>query len=200
MRWPAKLRPHMVLPSAPMTVPFLKAMASFAEAASPGSAAKASAMREGASDDAKARGAPPVAAGAAVCGMDAVTSRVKSVRARPCIANPVGSTETIRSPETTKGTLPLTLTPASDVKVRFWLPVFIATALLVPPRLIPPMMIEPGNSVSVGLLPDMSMARGPVVLVMKPELTRLLLPVPWVDTCAPRQIEPELATVVVPSP
>src|SRR5258708_1379649 len=131
------------------------------------------------------------------------TARVKSIRVRSVTPNPVGSTETMRLPETTNGTVPLTLTPVSVLKVRFRLPGLTLTVSPAPIRLMTPMVNAPRESVSVagssGLVNWMAMPPG---ALMVPESTSVL--VPDADMDMPTLLGPvtlmvpELITVTLP--
>jgi hypothetical protein len=131
-------------------------------------------------------------------GTTAETLRLKSPSMVPATAKGVGSIVTTRLPETTNGTLLVTAAPASVSKVRFWLPVRTFTVSPPPPRLIAPMIFEPGSSVSVsGLTSNCSAAVPPV---MMPELVTFATPpkparsaIPLV----PPVMVPELITLAV---
>src|ERR1700688_3472623 len=131
------------------------------------------------------------------------TARVKSIRERSVIPKPVGSTETTRLPETMNGWLPVTVTPARVLKVRFRLRALTLTVSPAPIMLMMPMMNVPGCSVSVAGSSGLanSIATPPGAL-MVPESTRVL--VPDADMDMPTLLGPvtltvpELMTVTLP--
>src|SRR6185437_10447114 len=166
-----------------MTVGFLKNIVLSGALAYPNTRAKALSNREGeSSEPAKpSTAAPPAPWSASVTRPSSMpdTAWVKSMRLRSVTAKPVGSTEAMRLPDTTKGTVPFTVTPEIVLKVRFWLPANTFTVSPAPSMLIAPVMNEPGSSVSTaGSQPQESanwMAVPPDAL-MTPELTSRLVP------------------------
>jgi hypothetical protein len=105
---------------------------------------------------------------------------VMSLSARSVKEKMLGSIATARLPTTTKAG-PVTVAPASVSKVRLWLPPRKLTVSPPPPRLIAPMMREPGSKVSVSGLPKNWIAA--VVPKMIPALVTLpvkpWIPMPW---------------------
>jgi hypothetical protein len=127
-------------------------------------------------------------------GTTAETLRLKSPSMVPATTNGVGSIVTTRLPDTTNGTVAVTVAPASVSKVRFWLPVRKLTLAPPPPRMIAPMMREPGNSVSVSAPPPMNWSAA-VLPEMVPEL--LTLAVAAMMPKSPPEMVPELVTLAV---
>src|ERR1700682_4792710 len=60
------------------------------------------------------------------------TARVKSIRFLSARPNGVGSIDAMRLPDTANGTVPVTVAPANETKVRFWLAVRTLTVSAVP--------------------------------------------------------------------
>src|SRR4051794_15944849 len=94
------------------------------------------------------------------------TPRVKSIRVLSASPNGVGSMLITRLPTATNGTVPATVTPASELTVRFWLPTSTLIALPTPlpgptNNVISPTRNEPGSRVIVLLLPPSQMVEPP---------------------------------------